>query len=45
MKTYQDVFTGEGRLDGDLHLVTYDTVTSQVTVPEVAHVSKGKCQK
>ena len=43
MKTYQDVFTGERRLEGDLHLVTYDT--SQVTVPEVAPVSKGKCQK
>ena len=27
MKTYQDVFTGEGRLEGDLHLVTDDTVT------------------
>ena len=27
MKTYQDVFTGQGRLEGDLHLVTDDTVT------------------
>ena len=32
MKTYQDVFTCEVRLEGDLHLVTDDTVTP-VTLP------------
>ena len=33
MKTYQDVFTGEGRLERDLHLVTDDMVTPVVKLP------------
>ena len=33
MKTYQDVFTGEGRLERDLHLVTDDTTVTPIKLP------------
>ena len=39
MSTYQDVFTGEGRLEGYLHLVTDDAVP-----PVKLHVGNGHCQ-